>query len=326
MLRISKSQKLTSPLLFHNTSLCSSDSLSPSSNRVALVERCTGSCEWEEAPEDLALSLSQLCVLWATVSPLGDRGARDTAAALTKIVAEKVNSNLASAAATAVKGGRTVDRMLSHHAEACALYLLKISSPIQAIKRSVSSSSAEQEPSFIAALLVCGLKQESHSRPGWGQKSTTMTIEDPTLDNCEARRLLWKILSTCCVALSDQHVRTALTRVCITDHFKNRSALLELLRGASESWHGGGESCDTTLLLLSWCISAASSSAASTAEDARSSVKRGDCLSGREIVLSALKSLSPHSRSSLELAAELLASRLSAAERTAVRHLFTIPP
>lgn len=292
------------------------------------MERCTGSCEWEEAPEDLALSLSQLCVLWATASPLGDRGARDTAAALIKIVAEKVNYNLASAAATAVKGGRAVDRMLSHHAEACALYLLKISSPLQAIKRSVSSSSAEQESSFIAALLVCGLKQESQSRPGWGQQSTTMTIEAPTLDNLEARKLLWKILCTCCVALSDQHVRTALTRVCIADHSKNSRALLELLRGASDSWHAGGESCDTTLLLLSWCISAASSSfaAASIAEGAQSSVKRGDCISGREIVLSALKCLSTHSRSSLELAAELLASRLSAAERTAVRHLFTIPP
>lgn len=292
------------------------------------MERCTGSCEWEEAPEDLALSLSQLCVLWSTVGPLGDRGARDTAAALIKIVAEKVNSNLASTstAATEVKGGRTVDRLLSHHAEACALYLLKISSPLQAIKRSVSSSSAEQESSFIAALLVCGLKQESQPRPGWGQQSTAITIETPALDNCEARKLLWKILCTCCVALSDQHVRTAVTRVCITDHSENSRALLELLRGASESWHGGGESCDTTLLLLSWCISAASSSSASIAEDARSSVKRGDCICGREIVLSALKSLSPHSRSSLELAAELLASRLSAAERTAVRHLFTIPP
>jgi hypothetical protein len=289
------------------------------------MERCTGSCEWEEAPEDLALSLSQLCVLWATVSPLGDRGARDTAAALIKIVAEKVNSNLASSASIAVKGGRTIDKMLSHHAEACALYLLKISSPIQAIKRSVSSS-AEQESSFIAALLVCSLKQESQSRSGWGQQSTTVTIEAPPLDNCEARKLLWKILCTCCVALSDQHVRTALTRVCVTDHSKNRSALLELLRGASESWHGGGESCDTTLLILSWCISVASSSAAaSIVQNAPGSVKRGDCLSGREIVLSGLKCLSPHSRSSLELAAELLASRLSAAERTAVRHLFTVP-
>ena len=295
------------------------------------MERCTGSCEWEEAPEDLALSLSQLCVLWATVSPLGDRGARDTAAALIKIVAEKVNTNLSSTstAVTAAKGGRTVDRMLSNHAEACALYLLKISSPLQAIKRSVSSSSAEQESSFIAALLVCGLKQESQSRPGWSQQGTTITIEAPTLDNCEERKLLWKILCTCCVALSDQHVRTALTSVCVTDHCKNSSALLELLCGASESWHGGGESCDTTLLLLSWCISVASSSAAaSIAEDARArgSVKRSDRLSGREIVLSALKALNPRSRSSLELAAELLASRLSAAERAAVRHLFTIPP
>jgi hypothetical protein len=291
------------------------------------VERCTGSCEWEEAPEDLALSLSQLCVLWATVSPLGDRGARDTAAALIKIVAEKVNTNLAPAASTAVKGGRTIDRMLSHHAEACALYLLKISSPLQAIKRSVSSSSAEQESSFIAALLVCGLKQESQSRPGWGQQSTAITIEAPALDNCEARKLLWKILCTCCVALSDQHVRTALTRVCVTDHSKNRSALQELLRGASESWHGGGESCDTTLLLLSWCICVVCSSAAavSIVQNAPGPETRSDCLSGREIVLSALKCLSPHSRSSLELAAELLASRLSNAERTAVRHLFTIP-
>ena len=285
------------------------------------MERSTGSCEWEEAPEDLALSLSQLCVLWATISPFGDRGAKDTGASLIKTIAEKVNSSVVLIQGTALKGGRTVDKMLSHHAESCAMYLLRISSPLRTIKRSVSLS-AEQESSFIATLLLCGLRQEPQSRPGRMQQSSIS--ETTTSDNCDARRLLWNILCTCCIALPDPHVRTALTHICITDQNKNRGALQELLRAASESWHVSGEGCDTTLLLLSWCISAAISTSASISKDGQSPTKKSDCLPGREIVLSALMSLSSHNRSSLELAAELLASRLSAAERTAVRYLFTI--
>lgn len=303
--------------------------MSPSSSRVTLVERCTSSCEWEEAPEDLALSLSQLCLLWATISPLGDGGARDTGASLVKIIAEKVNSSSTSSAGTVVKGVRTVERMLGQHAESCAMHLLKITSPLHALKRSTSPSNADQdqESSFIATLLLNGLRQESQSRPEWNQHD--ITTEIPNFDYFDSRRLLWKILCTCCIALPDLHVRTALTKICITDQSKNKGALQELLRCASESWHGGGESCDATLLLLSWCISAAtsSSSSASVLEEGqgKSSVKQSDCLQGREIVLSALKSLSSTNRSNIELAAEMLAFRLSATERSAVRHLFTVP-
>ena len=301
--------------------------MSPSSSRVTLVERCTSSCEWEDAPEDLALSLSQLCLLWSTISPLGDGGARDTGASLIKIIAEKVNSSSTStsSAGTVMKGVRTVERMLNQHAEACAMYLLRITSPLHALKRSASSSNADQESSFTATLLLHGLRQESQSRPEWNQQGTT--TETLYFDYFDSRRLLWKILCTCCVALPDLHVSTALTKICITDQNKNRNALQELLRCASESWHGGGESCDATLVLLSWCISVATSpsSSASILEDTHSSIKRINCLQGREIVLSALMSLSSTNRSNLELAAEMLTLRLSAVERAAVRHLFIVP-
>lgn len=302
--------------------------MSPSSNRVTLVERCTSSCEWEDAPEDLALSLSQLCLLWATISPLGDGGARDTGASLVKIIAEKVNPSSTSAG-TLIKGVRTVERMLSQHAEACAMCLLKITSPLHVLNRSTSPLSPDQdrESSFIATLLLHGLRQEPQSRPEWNQHDTI--TETLNFDYFDSRRLLWKILCTCCIALPDLHVRTALTKICITDQNENKGALQGLLRCASESWHGGGESCDATLLLLSWCISVATSSSSSTStlEDGQrqSSVNRSDCLQGREIVLSALKSLSSTNRSNLELAAEMLAFRLSAAERVAVRHLFIVP-
>lgn len=301
--------------------------MSPSSSRVTLVERCTSSCEWEDAPEDLALSLSQLCLLWATIIPLGDGGARDTGAALIKIIAEKVNSSSTStsSASTVMKGVRTVERMLSQHAEACAMHLLRITSPLYALNRSASSSNADQESTFIATLLLYGLRQESQCRPEWNkQDAVTDTLN---FDCFDSRRLLWKILCTCCIALPDLHVSTALTKICITDQNKNKGALQELLRCASESWHGGGESCDATLLLLSWCISVATSSSsfASILEDTQRSLKRSDCLQGREIVLSALKSLSSTNRSNLELAAEMLAFRLSAGQRAAVRHLFIVP-
>ena len=289
---------------------------SPSSSRVVLVERCFSSYEWEEAPEDLALSLSQLSLLWVAIASCGGQGqgAQRVGAQLTRIVSKSVAN--ASNPVSGGAGSRGVDQMVRRHAEACAFVLLKISSLNPSPRYRVS---IEADDSFVTSLLQSALPGGSNE----GSQGANSASKG------EADRFLWRVLRTCCTAYPDQCVRAALESICALKKSLDSNVLHVLLSGASDCWHLDGENRVATLLLLSWCISKSSSSVASdTILGGNSGVgggSPGSCsgsVSGREAVTAALSALTTSQRKSLRLAVSLLSSQLSANDQSVLGHLF----
>lgn len=282
-----------------------------------LVERCYSSYEWEEAPEDLALSLSQLSLLWVAVASFGGKGqgAQKIGAQLIRIVSRSV----ATAPCPTPGGARSrgVDQMVRHHAEACAYVLLKISSGNPSPRCGVSVSS-ESDGSLVTSLLQSAL-------PGG---TTEGTIGTKSTDKGEADRFLWRVLRTCCTAYPDQCVRSALEAICALRRTVDHDVIHILLCGASDSWHLDGENRVATLLLLSWCIAKSSPSVASdTSLEGNSAVAghtgpRSCHVSGREAVTAALSSLTSARKKSLRLAVSLLSSQLSSRDQTVLGLLF----
>jgi hypothetical protein len=272
-----------------------------------LVERCYSSYEWEEAPEDLALSLSQLSLLWVAVASCGGhgQGAQKVGAQLIRIVSKSV-----ATAPDPTPGGassRGVDQVVRRHAEACAFVLLKISSSNLSHRIGVSGEADASSITSILQSVVSGGTKEGFLGPSKG----------------EADRFLWRVLRTCCAAYPDQYVRKALEAICTSKKSTDSNVLHILLCGASDSWHLDGENRVATLLLLSWSISMSSPSAASDVilQEGNSGPGSGP-VSGREAVTGALKALTSCQKKSLHLAVSLLSSQLSSLDQTLLGHLF----
>jgi hypothetical protein len=104
-------------------------------------------------------------------------------------------------------------------------------------------------------------------------------------------------------------------------------ALKVLLTQASDLWHVDEESRNTTLLLLSWCISVVqgdllpSPCPPSDEICAASRPFKASDAPGRDLISLSLSSLSVAARRSLGLAVELLASRLAPSERALLKHI-----
>lgn len=306
----------TTPL--NSISPLNPESMSPSSSRVVLVERCYSSYEWEEAPEDLALSLSQLSLLWVAIASFGGKGqgAQKIGAQLIRIVSKSV----ATAPHPTPSGARSrgVDQMVRHHAEACAFVLLKISSGNPSPRCGVSG---EADGLLVTSLLQSAL-------PGGTIEGLIGTIGIQSTNKGESDRFLWRVLRTCCTAYPDQCVRSALEATCALRMTVDNDVLHILLCGASDSWHLDGENRVATLLLLSWCISKSLPTVASdTSLEGNSALvghtgPRSCHVSGRQAVTAALGSLTSDQKKSLRLAVSLLSSQLSSRDQTVLGHLF----
>jgi hypothetical protein len=275
-----------------------------------LVERCYSSYEWEETPEDLALSLSQLSLLWIAIASCGrhGQGAQKVGAQLIRIVSKSVANAPASTPGGA--SSRGVDQMVRRHAEACAFVLLKISSSNPS---PCSGVSVVADASFITSILqsaVPGKTKEGFKGPKSSSKG-------------EADRYLWRVLRTCCTAYPSHFVRTALEAICTLKKSLDSNVLHILLSGASDSWHLDGENRIATLLLLSSCISRSSPSAASDTVLQEGNTGPGSgSVSGREAVSAALSALTSSQKKSLRLAVSLLLSQLSAHDQNVLGQMF----
>lgn len=286
-----------------------------------LVERCFSSYEWEEAPEDLALSLSQLSLLWVAIASCGGQGqgAQRVGAQLTRIVSKSVAN--ASNPVSGGAGSRGVDQMVRRHAEACAFILLKISSPSPSPSPRCEAASAA-DSSFVTTLLESAL-------PSGSRDGLVAAPEGRSASKSEADKFLWRVLRTCCTAYPCQLVRSALEAVCTPLNSQSSDVLRILLSSASDSWHLDGDNRVATLLLLSWCISASTSSGG---VDIATSDRGADCAvgsrlvpaptTGRDAVSSALNALSSSQKKSLNLAVSLLSSQLSSADRSLLGNIF----
>ena len=301
----------------------SGDYISPSSVRVVLVERCHSSLEWEEAPEDLALSLTQLSSLRrAAASVCGVQGVQETAVLLVRIVSTGIASKIGSACSSDnnegrcdSERGRGVEDLIRHHVEACARSLLLLSTT----QGCPSSSSAvtvmdEEEAAVVLSILQSGLLA---GKKAGGEQSRSM----------EANAFMWRMFRACCASFSRRSVQNTLKKLCGSGPKSN--ALQILLTGASDNWYKDRESRNTTLFLLSWCIFIVQDG--STFPPLTSSLLSGDDVAetgskdpghGKDLISCSLAALDVAERKSLSLAVELLASQLTAKERGALKHVF----
>ena len=90
-------------------------------------------------------------------------------------------------------------------------------------------------------------------------------------------------------------------------------SLKSLLEGASCNWHRDRDSREATLILMSWCTAMVLSDG---------SVPDTVAAMRKDSILSALSSLQLKDRKSIGLAVELLSPRLTAKEKTALKHIF----
>ena len=312
------------------------DFSSPSSARVVLLERCHSSSDWEESPEDLGLSFSQLAALRTAVASLcGVQGVFDLSMELVCLVSGSIGR--IADVRHSVQGcndsimenergrGRGVDSMVSYYAERCAMKLLLLCSSdigsgselLSCEKRNEVSSSA------IFSILQAGVH---------GTREVGLLIQNSKITD-EAHLFIWRIFQTFCTSFSVPSIHSCLEKVCSSDTMSVQANTLKmLLSGAAVHWHTGKESRNATLLLLSWCLAPAqtntvrdisplSSRISNTANDIDVAVD-SMCLSKQTSIRGAVSTLSKVEIRSLSLAAELLSSELSVKDRLILKRLF----
>lgn len=286
---------------------------------MLLVERCYTTFDWEDAPEDLALSLAQLSALRAAVAPLcGVTGTEDTGARLLRIVSTSIAgiTGQVTGSRDINSSGRGVDSLIRHRAEACALSLLHTFSETWRL----SSDHRRFETDEMEASSVLSLLQMA-VQAGGEQSSEHNRDSSDTRRRQEGSLFLWRVFQACCAAFSGQSIRSALTVCCISPPATATvsvsvmcdGSLKCLLEGASCSWHRDRDSREATLILMSWCTAMVLSDG---------SVPDTIAAMRKDSILLALSSLQLKDRKSIGLAVELLSPRLTAKEKTALKHIF----
>lgn len=306
---------------------------SPSSARVVLIERCYSSSDWEEAPEDVGLAFSQLSALRIAVAAVcGVQGILDVGVQLVRLVSVSIGrgggllhagSDHADSTVQSERG-RGVDSMVCYHAERCATSLLLLSSSERGsgggMGPSLSRSRDEEESLVVSLLLQTGTKAAEGGREH---------IEQHNGCEVKAHRFMWRVFQVCCTSFSVPSVICSLDKIRTHDAVSVQVHTLRvLLTGAAANWHKGREGQCSTLLLLSWCISAAQfhtndvptltslslSANSSNPIEVDRAVDSKD-ISDRIPLFAALSSLSTTERKSLSLAVELSSSQLSDKDR-----------
>ena len=312
------------------------DFSSPSSARVVLLERCHSSSDWEESPEDLGLSFSQLAALRTAVASLcGVQGVFDLSMELVCLVSGSIGR--IADVRHSVQGyndsimqndrsrGRGVDSMVCYYAERCAIKLLLLcSSDIGSGSELLSSEKRnEVTSSALFSILQAGM---------YGTREVGL-LEQNSKIKVEAHLFIWRIFQTFCTSFSAPSIQSCLEKVCSSDTMSVQVTTLKmLLSGAALHWHTGKESRNATLLLLSWCLAPAqtntvrdisplSSRISNTVNDIDVAVD-SMCLSKQTSIRGAVSTLSKVEIRSLSLAAELLSSELSVKDRLILKRLF----
>ena len=323
------------------------DFSSPASARVVLLERCHSSSDWEESPEDLGLSFSQLAALRTAVASLcGVQGVFDLSIELIRYVSVSIsriaevfhsvqgdNNTIVQnerGRDTIVQNerGRGVDSMICYYAERCAMKLLLLCSSDISCSSEASSSIKRDENNSSAILSI--LQAGMHATRDVG------LMEQKSMINDEAHRLIWRIFQACCTSFSVSSIHSCLEKVCSFDTMSLQVYTLRiLLSGAASHWYHGKESQDATLLLLSWCLAAVQMNTLGNVSTISSPVSKNSTtsneadgaddnqnLSNKTPIRVAVSSLSKLETKSLSLAVELLSSKLSVNDRLILKHLF----
>lgn len=277
------------------------DFASPSSSRVVLVERFRSSREWEEAPEDLALSLLQLSALTRVMASSGIEHTLGPGKSMRAIGIQllegtsrsfsHLSKNIVSMSSSADAGSnfnsnsrsRGVDFIVNRYAEECATSLMGTGLRTGSV---VAESEEDQEACVLSVLRACIRSIGSSG----GDRST------------EVQGFVWRMVRTCCTDFKTSCVIAALNAVCTTE------VLREMLKSVSASWHADGGNRDTAVLIFDWISSLLELHHAGEKMRNKGGAIQ-DILMTRDAVLSAVSALSAGQRKGLVVAVEFVMCR-----------------
>ena len=260
---------------------------------MVLVERFHSSRDWEEAPEDLALSLVQLSALTRVMSSCGvehtpgqGKSARAIGIQLLEGTSRSFShicKNIVPTSSSAGLGSssrsRGVDSIVHRYAEECAISLMGIGSRAGSV---IGENEGDQE-ACVLSLLRAGVR--------------SIGLTGSRDHNTGVQGFLWRMLRTCCTEFKTSYVISALNALCTTD------VLRELLKGVSASWHVDGGCRETAVLIFNWI-----SSPLEPHHDGENGAVQ-DTLIERDVLLTAVADLSAGQRKGLGVAVEFVMIR-----------------
>lgn len=266
--------------------------LCPSVGRVLLVERTR--VDWDEAPEELCLSMVHLSALWANLSPLLlPHGDDDDEATQTREEIRRACVALLSVAAglggevrSAATGGM-LGWVVGWYAERAVLSLL-------------------------------GPALETGDAGGAGVVRSVLqgVLGGRAVDKSEGGGLLWRVFAACCANFSAATVGAVLEGVVgvaekDNSHRKHEHDTLRvLITSAAGCWHTGPRDRAAASLLLQWCIANVAAAAAAASDTDNDASKGNDTDSAKRnvkrISSSAFSSLRGSDRRAVALAVEVM--------------------